>query len=98
MSNRILTLAWNARGLTPTEKIILVRLADRADNDGHCFPGHKSLADDCGLTVRTVQSALPKIKSKGHVTINEDTGRTGKGLPNTTRANVGSPPNSSLGS
>jgi len=80
MSNRLLTLAWNVRGLTPAEKIILVRLADRADQDGHCWPSHQSIADDCGLTERTVRDALPKIQSKGHLTIKQDTCRSSKGF------------------
>jgi len=79
MSNRILTAAWNVRGLLPTEKIILVRLADRADNDGNCFPGHKSIADDCGLSERTVRDTLPVIESKGHLTIKEESQRAHKG-------------------
>lgn len=79
MSNRILTQAWNVRGLPATEKLILVNLADRADNTGHCYPSHKRIGDDCGLTGRTVRDTLPKIASKGHLTIIKDTGRTSNG-------------------
>ena len=81
MSNRFLTQAWNARGLTPTQKIILVRLADRADQNGHCFPGHESLADDCGLSVRTVRDMLWVIQTKGHLTIQEEACRSARGTP-----------------
>ena len=79
MSNHLLNRAWDVRGLTTTQKLILVRLADRADDDGYCFPGHESIAEDCELTGRTVRDNLPLIKDQGHITIHEETGRANKG-------------------
>lgn len=79
MSNRILTAAWGVRGLSPTQNIILVRLADRANNEGKCYPGHESIAEDCCLSERTVRNTLPTIQTEGHLTIREEVQRTTKG-------------------
>jgi len=67
--NAILNAAWGVRGLSGTEKVVLVRLADRADGDGLCFPGQTGLAADCCLTVRAIQNALKSLVEKGHLAI-----------------------------
>lgn len=76
MSNHLINAAWEAENLSATQKIILVRLADRADADGGCFPGHESIAKDCILTVRSVQTALKILQAKGHLTINRKARRS----------------------
>ncbi len=79
MSNQLLNSAWKVTGLTVAEKIILVRLADRADKDGKCFPGHASIATDCGLTERSVRDALQALQSKRHLTIKREARKAFKG-------------------
>jgi hypothetical protein len=80
MSNRLLNKAWTATNLSPAEKLLLVRLADRADNDGRCWPSQHSLATDCGLTDRSVRDGVRSLAAKGHITIAESVGRTDKGV------------------
>lgn len=79
MSNQLLNSAWKITGLTVAQKIVLIRLADRADKVGKCFPGHASLALDCGLTERSVRAALPALQSKGHLTIKREARKAFKG-------------------
>lgn len=79
MSNQLLNAAWKVTGLTVAEKIILVRLADRADKDGKCFPGHASLAAECSLSRRAVCYALPSLQAKRHLTIKRDSRKAFKG-------------------
>ena len=67
--NALLNAAWKVRGLTGTEKLVLIRLADRADRDGKCYPGQKSIADDCCISVRTVRKAIKSLTAKGHLVI-----------------------------
>lgn len=69
MSNAGLNLAWAVRGLTGTEKVVLARLADRADASGVCYPGQTSLADDCCLTTRTVRDALGSLIEAQHLQV-----------------------------
>lgn len=70
MSNHLINAAWEAENLSANQKIILVQLADRANANGECFPGHKRIAKECSLTVRSVQTALKILQDKGHLTIN----------------------------
>lgn len=69
MSNQILNRAWAVRGLSGTEKLVLIRLADRANDRGICFPGQTSLAEDCCVTTRTVRDALAALVESGHLRI-----------------------------
>lgn len=65
----LINAAWEVRGVSLAEKAVLVRLADRADNQGVCFPGLTSLADDLGVQQRTVSRAIVKLAERGHVSI-----------------------------
>ena len=70
--NAILNDAWRVRGVSLAEKTVLVRLADRADDGGLCFPGQASIADELGVTTRTVSRAIARLVELGHVQIAED--------------------------
>lgn len=61
MSNEALTWAWSRRGLKATEKLVLIRLADYADEQGSCFPSQKRVAEDCGMDRMTVNRALQRL-------------------------------------
>lgn len=52
---------------------MLVNLADRANiDDGKCFPAHETIAEDCGMTERSVRDKLEALETKGHITIAEE--------------------------
>lgn len=53
---------WHARklNLTPSERLVLFAIAERADEDLQCVPTQAMLAEDTGLSVRTL---IPAIKS-----------------------------------
>lgn len=71
MSNPILNSAWKVSGITGTEKLVLVRLADRADKNGLCYPGQTGLAEDCCLTTRAVRNAINSLTAAGHLEVVE---------------------------
>ncbi|MHC1767392.1 MAG: helix-turn-helix domain-containing protein [Verrucomicrobiia bacterium] len=73
MSNRILNDAWGAQCATPTQKLVLVRLADRANDQkgGTCFPSIATIARDCGVDKRTVQRAISDLVKAGHVSVSQ---------------------------
>lgn len=74
MSIRIMTLAW-AVDLPPSEKLVLLALADCANDEGHCWPGRSSLIAKTGQCLRTLQDALRSLDKKGHITRDENPGR-----------------------
>lgn len=63
--------AWAARQKLPcTQKIVLVMLADRHNNDtGRCDPSHDRLAGDCGLTRRSVMDQIEKLATAGYLRV-----------------------------
>ena len=67
MSRQATDWAWltKLRGL---EKLVLLALAHRANAEGVCWPSVGRIADDCGLSVRTVAGALNALVSGGLVT------------------------------
>ena len=42
--------AWQQEVDDPSAKLVLVKLADSANDDGVCWPSHRKLARDCGLS------------------------------------------------
>ena len=56
--------AWR-QALTPTLKLILMALADAADDHGGCWPSVSTLAKKCTVSTRTVQRSLRVLIHSG---------------------------------
>ncbi|WP_418013234.1 helix-turn-helix domain-containing protein [Paraburkholderia caribensis] len=54
--------AWEQR-LPPATKLLLMALADAADDEGYCYPGVKTIAAKCSVSERTVQRTLKQFES-----------------------------------
>lgn len=74
MSVRIMSLVWEME-LPDSEKIVLLALADCANDEGHCWPGMRSLTKKCCKSDRTVQLAIKMLCAKGHLTRREVAGK-----------------------
>ena len=46
-----------------TQKIVLLKLADNANESGTCWPSLNTIAEDCGCSVRTVSRAIAHFES-----------------------------------
>jgi hypothetical protein len=68
MSLRVMSWAWSVQ-LAPTPKLVLMALADEADDIGFCFPSQRRLAAKCSITDRTVRRMLVELETKGYVTL-----------------------------
>ena len=63
LSNPYLNGAWLTKAPSLAAKMVLVRLADRADDaTGIAWPGVASIARDCGMSRRGVQKALRQLQ------------------------------------
>ncbi|CAK7067483.1 MAG: hypothetical protein DELT_01711 [Desulfovibrio sp.] len=60
MSNSALDWAWTLK-IKPTQKLVLLRLADMADVHGVCWPSISRIARDTGFDPRTVGTALKEL-------------------------------------
>ncbi len=67
MSTRVESWAWDQPGLLPQQKLVLLRLAVRATDNGVCFPGQAEIRGKTGLgetMVRRHVRALASGKDK----------------------------------
>jgi hypothetical protein len=91
MSLKVMHWAWSL-SLSPAPKIVLLALADEANDDGFCFPSVPYLANKCSLDQRTVQRVLRKLAHAQYMSIEHrfrrDRARTSNGY----RLAVSSPP------
>lgn len=54
--------------LEPSLKLVLLALADRADDDGgSCHPGQEYLAKKCSMGVRTIRRHLSELEDRGYI-------------------------------
>jgi biotin operon repressor len=62
-------VAWAVRQRLPsTQKLVLIMLAERHNKDtGRCDPSHERLAEDCGLTRRSVMDQVKRLEEAGYI-------------------------------
>lgn len=53
--------------LSNKEKLVIINLLSRADKNMNCFPSVKRIAEDCGISTRTVQRALKELEEGGFI-------------------------------
>lgn len=68
MSIHAMTWAFAQRHISPTEKFILLALADHCDAEGTCYPSQERLAGRTNMSVRTVIRGMAALESKGFIT------------------------------
>lgn len=82
MSIRASNWAWEtgrALGLNQGELLVLVRIADHADNDGKCWPGEEGLAEYVCASERTVRRHLGTLSELGLLHRERRTPKQGRG-------------------
>jgi hypothetical protein len=68
MSIKLMTLVWEL-DLSPGEKLVLLALADQANDEGRqCWPSVATIAHRSGQGERTVRRAFAELEKKGHLT------------------------------
>lgn len=68
MSIKLMSQVWEL-DLPPGEKLVLLALADQANDEGRqCWPSVDTIAGRSGQGERTVRRALKDLETKGHLT------------------------------
>ena len=75
MSIKLMTAVWEI-DLPASDKLVLLALADCANDEGGCWPSMATLVKKCSKGERTVQASIKSLESSGHITRDE---RPGKG-------------------
>lgn len=75
MSIEVMTRVWKHSRREGTELLLLLAIADYADDHGVAHPYKAQLAKKCRISERTVQRLLKKIESEGELEIRRADGR-----------------------
>lgn len=74
MAIRLMSQVWDLR-LPDSEKLVLLALADAANDEGVCWPSIATIARKCTRSERTIQSVIKKLVEDGHLSRDERPGR-----------------------
>ena len=67
--------AWRQQGLNTGQKLVLLSLADRADEKGYAWPSVTRMAKDTCLDARTIYRHIKSLSLSGLIVITSEPGR-----------------------
>lgn len=67
MSAKQLAWALTRKGIKPTERVVLLILADRSDADGWSYYAQDTIAKKAEVTRKTVRTALQTLETLGYI-------------------------------
>ena len=73
MSVKVMALVWEA-DLPPMEKLVLLALADCANDEGRCWPSAPTLAKKSGQCERTVRKCIRSLIASKHLSEEQRSG------------------------
>lgn len=75
MSIKLMTAVWERTDISSTQKLVLLALADWANDDGLCWPSIATIATKSSLKMRAVQMTIRSLEDAGFVMREEVVGR-----------------------
>lgn len=87
MTIRAMNWAWGIE-LPPATKLVLLKLADRANDDGECWPGMASVASQCCISERTLMRHLDALEEIGLLQKSKRKDDSGRQMPNVYTLNL----------
>ena len=70
MSLAVMTWAWTVP-LPPAPKLVLMALADEANDHGYCIPTHGEIAQKCSINERSVRRMIGVLCAGGYVVVKQ---------------------------
>lgn len=65
MSMNLMVKAMNIKVGNPLRKLVLIKLADNANDNGECWPSYQHVADQCEVSRTTVKSHIRALEEMG---------------------------------
>ncbi|ELD3784799.1 helix-turn-helix domain-containing protein [Escherichia coli] len=65
MSMNLMSKAMNIKVGNPLRKLVLIKLADNANDNGECWPSYQHVADQCEVSRSTVKSHIRALEEMG---------------------------------
>jgi hypothetical protein len=78
MSIKQLNAAWQTQTETHTQKLVLLALADNANDHGHCWPSVLTIAAKCQLTKQAVLKQIKGLERAGLLQTSRANGRSNR--------------------
>jgi hypothetical protein len=78
MSIKIMTRVWGESKQTGGALLVLLAMADNANHEGVCWPGHEYLATKARLDVRQVRRVIKKLIHDGELSVIKENAGRGK--------------------
>ena len=69
MSFKLAVLAFEAKVGSPLRKLVLLKLADQANDDGICWPSYETIAEACEVDRRSVMRHVKKLEEEGFLRV-----------------------------
>ncbi|BAE75241.1 putative phage replication protein [Sodalis glossinidius str. 'morsitans'] len=80
MSMSLIAKAMNIKVGNPIRKLVLLKLADNANDKGECWPSYQHIADHCECSKSTVRDHIDALEKAGLLVKENRTGtNNGKG-------------------
>ena len=77
MSVKIMAAIFESKTLGPTERLVMLALADHADDEGRCYPSIARLCERTGLSERAMQVRIKALSAEGYLVVNANAGPKG---------------------
>ncbi|MFS1583614.1 MAG: helix-turn-helix domain-containing protein [Candidatus Arsenophonus phytopathogenicus] len=65
----LMVKAMNTQVGNPARKLVLLKLADHANDEGVCWPSYESIAKQCEISKRTVMRHIAELEKQGLVQV-----------------------------
>lgn len=77
MSMMLMVKAMQTKVGNPLRKLVLIKLADNANDMGECWPSHQHVADQCEISKTSVRNHIKKLEEMGLLKIEHREGPKG---------------------
>ena len=77
MSMELMIKAMKTKVGNPLRKLVLVKLADNASDQGECWPSYQHIADQCEIDRSTVRKHIKQLQTQGLLRIENREGPKG---------------------
>ncbi len=65
MSMELMVKAMKTKVGNPLRKLVLIKLADNASDQGECWPSYQHIADQCEISKRSVMLHVSNLEAQG---------------------------------
>lgn len=83
-----MAMVFAAEGLDASETVLMLAYCNHTDAHGYCWPGIARLADETGMSERTVKRTNTRLKARKLIKSVRRTGKDGTPVTNLTRVNL----------